>query len=162
MTSFTCSVHLRSSLSRVPNNLNFLTLHGGNNHLLGLASFSISVLINYAQILVWVFERRVRVFTGEPSEYHSLVQCSENTSQHCLTIFPEYFPNTFSSLIGHFLLLHTWPLSLKLMACQCVSYVRAMYVCQRTLARVVTPRIVWDKHPLALNFSSCHLLPCYR
>ena len=52
VTSFTCSVHLRSSLSRVPNNLNFLTLHGGNNHLLGLSSFSISVLINHAQILV--------------------------------------------------------------------------------------------------------------
>ena len=142
MTSFTCSVHLRSSPSRVPTNLNFLTLHGGNNHLLGLASFSISALINHAQILVWVFERRVRVFTGGPSEYHSLVQCSENNSQHCITIFPEYFLNPFSSLIGHFLRLHTWPLSLKLMACQCVSYVCAMYVCQRTLARVVTPRIV--------------------
>ena len=38
----------------------------------------------------------------EPSEYHSRVQYSENTSENCLTIFQVYFPNTCSALIGHF------------------------------------------------------------
>ena len=78
------------------------------------------------------------MFTGEPSEYLSQVQYSENTSENCLTIFQVYFPNTFSALIGHFV-------SSQLMACQCgVSDVRAMQVCQRTLARAV-PIITGDK-----------------
>ena len=42
------------------------------------------------------------MFTGEPGEYLSRVQYSENTSENCLTIFQVYFPNTFSALIRHF------------------------------------------------------------